>query len=69
MLLVQYVSRTSIIRISIIRSLRYLNTILNFKIPNDSFDFQQNQVINKMPVGFLDWLSLLHHSTENRKAY
>ena len=34
-----------------------------------SFDFQQNQVINGMPVWFLDLLGLLYHSTVDRKTY
>ena len=63
--LIKY-SRTSIIWISIIRTLSYPNTILKLK----SFDFQQNQVIiNGMLVWFLDLLGLLYYSTVDRKAY
>ena len=42
-------SRTSIIRISIIRTLGYLNAILNLKFQKQ-FDFLQNQVTNEMSV-------------------
>ena len=31
--------------------------------------FSANQVINEMPVWFLDLLSLLYHSTVGKKAY
>ena len=34
-----------------------------------SFDFLQNQVINEIPVWFLDFLGLLYHSTVGRIAY
>ena len=61
-------SRTSIIRISIIWTLSYPNTIFNFKIPRQ-FDFLQNQAINDMSVWFLDLLGLLYHSTVGRNAY
>ena len=33
------------------------------------FDYLQNQVINEMPVWFLDLLGLLYHSTVGKKAY
>ena len=55
-------SRTSVIWISIIRTLSYLNAILNFIIPKDDLIFLQNQVINEIPVWFLDSLGLLYHS-------
>ena len=32
-------------------------------------DFLQNQVINEMPVSFIDLLGLLYHSTLDRKLY
>ena len=51
--------RISIIRISIIRTLGYPNTILNFEIPKRQIDFLQNQIINEMPVWFLDLLGLI----------
>ena len=62
-------SRTSTIWISIIWTLGYLNAISNFEIPKRPFDFLQNQVINKIPVWFLDLLDILYHSTVGWKAY
>ena len=61
-------SRTSIIRISIIQTLSYLNTILKSQ-KNNLIMYLQNQVINEMSVWFLDLLGLLYHSTVGRKAY
>ena len=64
----KWYSRSSIVRISIIRTLSYPNTISNLK----SFDFhffQQNQVINGMLVWFLDFLGLLYYSTVEREVY
>ena len=34
-----------------------------------SFDFQQNQAMNGMPVWLLDFIGLLYHSTVGRRAY
>ena len=59
-------SRTSIIRISIIQTLSYLNTILKSQ-KNNLIMYLQNQVINEMSVWFLDLLGLLYHSTVGRK--
>ena len=37
--------------------------------PQKQFNFMQNQVINQMPVLFLDLLGLLDYSTVDRKVY
>ena len=61
----QRYSRTSIIRISIIWTLGYPNTIPNFKIPKHDLIF-----CNKWKaMWFSDCLGLIFHSTMSRKAY
>ena len=63
-------SRTSIIRISIIQTLGYPNTIVNVEIsrnPKRQLSFLHNQVINGLLVLFLDLLGLLYHSTVDKK--
>ena len=61
-------SRISIIQISIIWTIGYLNATSNFKITRQ-FDIPQNQVLNEMSVWSIDLLGLLYHNTVDRKAY